>query len=1276
MPSVLTSHAYQAMLDKLRSSDPDFRCMAIIDFQKEAKQPNYRIEEPVEKELFKEILKLVIDDTNIEVKNMGAQCLATLTQLATKPGNIISAVDSLLKYSATDEEAQRDIATLSLKNMLVELGHSRQFAAETVDKVVQGVCKQLQTPGIATQHAVELLDILSLIYTQFAAIISAKPALQSSSLSVLLLLLSNSRPHIRKRSIHAIGQLIPSASNETFETLSQAIVSVFSDGSDEDMETEEESDLAESVKRTAYSGLVGTLGKTSPAKIGKVLESIIPGILALSELTEDEEALEASMMTLETLVVRCPVEIAPFLGQITKRATVLLKYDPNYAGDEDDDMEGSDAEEEDDDDDEFDEEYSDDEDASWKARRSAAKLLQALISTRGELLSEWYSSVGPLLTSRLSEREESVRVEIFAAWETILKQTAVLRTVAPPSTGQTPSDLKRKRLNSEAGNGEIFASPLDSQILSLTKATLKQSIHKSLLTKEKSFNLLNSVVKLSPGCLDGQSAFVVANIQKALSGVSSSSGTNGTALIIAVLSFLGTFVSSHTPRVYAPSLSQLVDSIIGFTGDKYQRVSLEALVTVGKIAKALRPITPDGILPLSNTLVGPIQKLFEAVCEIIGGIAADAEVKDRALYALGDLLIHEGDVLAPMFDRALPLITARLATEANQLSALSVVGMIAGAPTCTGVVVDKWLIETLEQLSSLFRRCTKQNRGKALAVLSKLVTRFGSDLPLDAATELISELKSYITVQDLHNLGITVECVTKMLQAQPSLRPTVESAIMPAITEAIKSPLLHDAAIESIKAFLAVYVSEDPESARHLIPELTKSLMESTGGAGDVTGSHVPSTEDGATQAFATLAKCIGTIVENSPSTAAGIINEFVKPVKKGETGADSQLYLSLLVLGEIGRSTDFSKTADVVTSVLKLFDASSEQIKSAAAFAAGNIAVGNTATFLPVIVKGVAQAKVPATRLLYLHALKEAIVHCSVAQVSGIADSLWEPLLRDDGEGQDDGARNVKAACIGKLITSNPSKYIPELSQRLGTASPIVKATIVASTRYTLTEVNTACDEVLAATIYDFLALMQDSDHIVRRLAVSSTNAAGQYKPYLIMNHLPTLLPMIYAETEVKQELIREYQMGPFTVKMDDGLNNRKGAFEALQTLLNTSFAMLNVNDLFNIILSGLADGDEVKLLALMMLGRLAIVSDSIVASRLDELVESIENITKPVIAAKDETEQDVQRKVDSQKTAINCIAPLAALSTAHTSPKFDKMIGDLSRSDKWSTEFAISRK
>ena len=64
-------------------------------------------------------------------------------------------------------------------------------------------------------------------------------------------------------------------------------------------------------------------------------------------------------------------------------------------------------------DDESDEEYSDDDDMSWKVRRSAAKCLEAVVSTRHEMLSDFYTSVSPALIARFKEREENVKVDIF-----------------------------------------------------------------------------------------------------------------------------------------------------------------------------------------------------------------------------------------------------------------------------------------------------------------------------------------------------------------------------------------------------------------------------------------------------------------------------------------------------------------------------------------------------------------------------------------------------------------------------------------------------------------------------------------------------------------------------------------------------------------------------------------------------------------------------------------------------------------------------------------------
>lgn len=73
-----------------------------------------------------------------------------------------------------------------------------------------------------------------------------------------------------------------------------------------------------------------------------------------------------------------------------------------------------------------------------------------------------------------------------------------------------------------------------------------------------------------------------------------------------------------------------------------------------------------------------------------------------------------------------------------------------------------------------------------------------------------------------------------------------------------------------------------------------------------------------------------------------------------------------------------------------------------------------------------------------------------------------------------------------------------------------------------------------------------------VRRLALSSLNSAARTKPHLIKDHLTALLPNLYKETVIKPELIRTVQMGPWTHKVDDGLDTRKTAFETMYTLVS----------------------------------------------------------------------------------------------------------------------------
>ena len=121
-----------------------------------------------------------------------------------------------------------------------------------------------------------------------------------------------------------------------------------------------------------------------------------------------------------------------------------------------------------------------------------------------------------------------------------------------------------------------------------------------------------------------------------------------------------------------------------------------------------------------------------------------------------------------------------------------------------------------------------------------------------------------------------------------------------------------------------------------------------------------------------------------------------------------------------------------------------------------------------------------------------QVVTHCSHGQLEGSAETLWTPLF-DNSENSEEITRNVAAACLGKLSTTNPSKYLPQLhvsggappaitilttmQNRITDSNPAGRATVVAAIRYTFAESSPAFDELLGPMLIDFLSLMLDPD-------------------------------------------------------------------------------------------------------------------------------------------------------------------------------------------------------
>lgn len=274
---------------------------------------------------------------------------------------------------------------------------------------------------------------------------------------------------------------------------------------------------------------------------------------------------------------------------------------------------------------------------------------------------------------------------------------------------------------------------------------------------------------------------------------------------------------------------------------------------------------------------------------------------------------------------------------------------------------------------------------------------------------------------------------------------------------------------------------------------------------------------------------------------------------------------------------------------IISCFSSTSEDIKGAASHALGAVAVGNVNYYLPYILNEI-EAQ-PKRQYLLLHSLKELITSLSQTP-NGLqqlpVSSIWTQLFKHC-ECPEEGARNVVAECLGKLVLVKPEELLPYLQQALVNGSPLMKTAVVSAIKFTISDQPQPIDILLRQCIGQFLCTLTDPEQSVRRVALVAFNSAVHNKPSLVRDLLPTLLPHLYEETKIKRELIREVEMGPFKHTVDDGLDTRKAAFECMYTLIEQGLDRVDINQFLERVQAGLDDHYDIQMLSYLMTARLA---------------------------------------------------------------------------------------
>ncbi|GAC93832.1 HEAT repeat containing protein [Pseudozyma hubeiensis SY62] len=1249
----------------MKSQDADFRFMALNDLITELSKDNYiQMDDTTENNTLRQVLSLM-KDSNTEVKNMVVRALAILVPRL-REKNMQHVIDTLIDYISSNNDELRDIAALALKTVTAQMPTRSSYASTALNKLAPKLLNHVADASASQELLIDSLDILAELISKFAASVTAAVPLQNALLKSVVPAMRHSRPAVRKRALAVLGALGSCATSDVFTQLSVQLSSDLAPKNTVD------------TRKTAVQ-LIGIFARTCPRRLGRRLPEFMPAVIQTAK-HEDDELRETCLQSIELILLRCPAEVTPFVNASIDLAVTLIKHDPNYAGfDDDEEMRDADddfGDQDDDDDDLIDDDYSDDDDMSWKVRRASAKVLNAALTSRPELLAQNVGSVAPVLVARFSEREESVRLEILDTFLALLKQmqlyaggpqaTEVIGSGSASSASQAAAIaaagvLKRKRTEADADGVE--GSPL-SQLLALVpaiaKALNREIISKSIPTRHKSFVVLRELVVVLHGGLEAHISSILAHTEKALKGAESAA-SGGSSLKADVLGFFRVLFLTHAPKSFDDQLPGLVPILAASIEDKLHRSCIEAFLTCSQLVSVLRPLgaTAAGANGARPGQYKPyLLQIYSATVSRLNRLDSDQEIKERGVTCLGVLLAHAGDDLAEKHGECFDLLTARLTNEVTRFVTVKVIAQIAASPVCAGPAFDAFLQSSIAEVATLLRKSNRQLRLAAFDCLAAALSRSSTRLDTASSNSILAEVQPLInTDMDMNLLPHILRSVNLILLNDPATRESVRVSVLPQIYSVLRLPIAQGPAMESLLEFLRLYVGAEPASAPNTVDELLAAL---DAAKGSVSGTHL----------YTTVSRCIGAVCTVSEVASANVASKATATLESG-SAKDTDVYFALLLLGELGRFNDFSTHAGLLDRVLRFYAADSEEVKMAAAFAVGNMAVGALAVFLPAIeqhVRAPSDDKASSQKFLSLHALKELITHGSSEQLAVVAEQVW-PVLFEACETKEEGVRSIGAECLARLTLSEPGKFLPLLQERLRSPSVSVRATVLAAIRFTLsTESSAAYDELLAPVLVDFLALLSDAELEVRRNATFALNSAAHNKPYLIRDHLPTLLPLLYSETHVRTELLRKVSMGPFQIVTDDGLDLRKNAYETMYQLLDSLWSRLNLGEYLDRVIAGLSDSDDgIKTLCYLMVIKLVELREvgvrAVLGGRLEELAEPVGGTLRSKLK-ETATKQEIEKQAELQRFIYKMLVvvsrELEGVVGGGATPKFAGVVGE----------------
>jgi cullin-associated NEDD8-dissociated protein 1 len=480
--------------------------------------------------------------------------------------------------------------------------------------------------------------------------------------------------------------------------------------------------------------------------------------------------------------------------------------------------------------------------------------------------------------------------------------------------------------------------------------------HSPATTKLACFAVLSALVNAMRSTMQEHLPRIFPHVVSAITG-------KATLLTGAALDLLHLLLELHSHeelQAYLAKVTEAVVASIEMDGEEALSVRPLALHALASIARRL---PQEG----SSALV---KQVYEATLSQLKLKDTSQQVKVASIASMAVLLGRFGGRLAGLNERVLLVFGERLRNDSTREATLQALIKISNSDARCDLSYLVQSEEFILDLCSFMRQSSIDLKRYTVLCLEAIIRTHHTKIAKDKFADVLNEVAPHISDADLTLSHHVLDLVSTALKVSAATAPQVSQDILSRTIDLVNSPLLQGVSLTSTISFFQACVEHGGKVKSLSYDALLQSLL------GVIKGSPAGKTQPNSV--FSSVSQCIAGVT--SADRASSTVADFVESVKKTST-PDADRAIALLSVGEIGRKIDASSQKGIDEVIVSAFSSEAHLVRDAAAFALGNLAVGNTSKFLPTILRLIEQR--PDQQYLLLCSLKETIVsHSADAQL------------------------------------------------------------------------------------------------------------------------------------------------------------------------------------------------------------------------------------------------------------------------------------------------------